>query len=317
MGSLYKRGKTWWLKYYHNGKCIRESSGTSKKMVAKKLLERKEGEIAEGKLPSILFENVTFDELAKDFLRDYLINQKKSLDRARLSVSHLMVEFVGIKAISITTPKVQLYVSNRMKWTCKDCGHRFHFNDEWYCPKCSGKEIKKGAANATINRELSALRRMLNLGAKQTPPKVNRVPYIPMLKENNTRKGFFEHQEFLALRENMPDYLRPFITFGYKVGWRDKEIASLKWGENVDLANGIVTLKVGETKNDEARTVYLDPELKELFDELWEKRKRSCKIIPYVFPNKSGKGPIVNIRKAWNCACQKAKLGFGYRTSLL
>jgi len=39
---------------------------------------------------------------------------------------------------------------------------------------------------------------MLNIGAKQTPPKVNRVPYIPLFKENNVKKGFFEHAEFLA-----------------------------------------------------------------------------------------------------------------------
>jgi hypothetical protein len=29
----------------------------------------------------------------------------------------------------------------------------------------------------------------------------DRVPYIPMLKENYARKGFFEHAEFMALRE--------------------------------------------------------------------------------------------------------------------
>ena len=49
--------------------------------------------------------------------------------------------------------------------------------------------LENDAANGTINRELAALKRMLNLGAKQTPPIVNRVPYIPLLKENNTRKG--------------------------------------------------------------------------------------------------------------------------------
>lgn len=102
---------------------------------------------------------------------------------------------------------------------------------------------------------------MLNLGAKQTPPKVNRVPYIPMLKENNVRKGFFEHDEFQRLRDALPVYLKPFVTFGYKVGWRDQEIEGLTWS-NVDQKNGIVTLKVGETKNGEARTVYLDDELR-------------------------------------------------------
>ena len=84
----------------------------------------------------------------------------------------------------------------------------------------------------------------------------------------------------------------------------------------MDRASGIVTLKVGETKNDEARTVYLDEELKALLEEQWENRKRVHKITPYVFPNKSGDGSIVNFRKAWNQACRKAKLGYGYRISV-
>ena len=38
---------------------------------------------------SILFEKVYFDEIAEEFLTDYLINNNKSLDRAELSVKHL------------------------------------------------------------------------------------------------------------------------------------------------------------------------------------------------------------------------------------
>ena len=46
---------------------------------------------------------------------------------------------------------------------------------------------------------MSALKRVLNLGAQKTPPEADRVPHIKMLKENNVRKGFFEHVDFLAL----------------------------------------------------------------------------------------------------------------------
>jgi len=40
----------------------------------------------------------------------------------------------------------------------------------------------------------------------------NILLYIPMLKENNARKGFFEHGEFIAFRNALPDYFKPVIT---------------------------------------------------------------------------------------------------------
>ena len=281
MGMIYKRGNTWWIKYYRNGKCFRESSGTTKKMVAKKLMDRREGEIAQGKIPGIQFEKVTFDELAEDFLRDYRINQKKSLKRAERSVAKLNETFEGLMATGITTVRINQYIENR---------------------------LSEGAANATINRELSALKRILNLGREQTPPLVDRLPYIPMLKENNARKGFFEHGEFLALRDALPHYLKDFITFAYKTGWRISEIAKLTW-KQVDRKQGIVRLEVGETKNDEARTIYLDPELKEIFQDRWAKRPN---LLPYVFLNRSETDRVKRFDKAWKNACNDANINLKY-----
>ena len=66
MGSIYKRGNTYWIQYYRNGKAYQESSRSKKKMVARKLLEQREGDIAKGKIPGIHFDRITFDELVKD-----------------------------------------------------------------------------------------------------------------------------------------------------------------------------------------------------------------------------------------------------------
>jgi integrase len=250
-------------------------------MVAQKLLERREGEIAQGKMPSIIFEKVTFEELAEDFLRDYRINQKKSLVRAERSVNHLKKFFENYKATQIVTSRINEYVEMR---------------------------LEEEAANATINRDLSALKRMLNLGFRQTPPKVERMPYIPMLRENNVRKGFFEHSDFLAFRDAMPDCMKGFVTFGYKTGWRFSEITNLTW-ERVDRKEGIVRLEPGETKNQEGRTLFMDAELQEVINKQWESRKRNGKLSPLVFPSRDGKSPIGDYRGWWDSACKKAGIG--------
>jgi len=310
MGSIYKRGNVYWIKYYRNGKPYRESSESKKEADAKRLLKKREGEISQGKLPGIYFEKVRFDELAEDLLTDYLINGQRC-EAIKCRLIHLKRAFEGMRVVDITTSQIRAYIEDRMKWTCRECGGRFEAQDQ--CPQCGSDDLKSGAANATINRELAALKRMLNLGAQQTPPQVDRVPYIPLLKENNVRKGFFEHGDYLALRDALPSYLKPFVTFAYKVGWRDTEISGLTW-KQVDLEKGIVRLEVGETKNDEGRTVYLDDELKELFNQQWEARKKDGRLTPYVFPNGDGYSPIKYFRGAWNTACREAGLGYGYKS---
>ena len=147
-----------------------------------------------------------------------------------------------------------------------------------------------------------------HIGAKQTPPRVDKVPYIHMLKENNFRKGFFEHDQFLALRDAMPGHLKGFVTFGYKVGWRISEISNLTWSQ-VDLKQGIVRLEAGETKNHEARTVYLDDELQEIFGQQRKLRKKLGTTLPYVFLNHDGTDRVKRFDKAWRTACKKAKIG--------
>jgi len=270
MGSTYKRGDIFWIKYYRHGKPYRESTHTNKITKAQKLLKKREGEIAEGKLPGFYFDKVTFNQLAEDFLTDYRINVRDTLSKAERSVKYLKEFFGGMKATEVTTDKVKTYIEKRME-------------DEM--------------SNASINRELAALKRMFHLGAQCTPPKVNLIPYIPMLKESNVRKGFFENGEYLALREALPEDLRPIITFGYHSGWRKAEILGLTW-DKVDLKEGTLRLDPGETKNEEGRTLYMNDELLEEMHKLQANRHIGC---PYIF-HREGK-PIAGFRKAWAKAC--------------
>ncbi len=275
MGSIYKRGEVFWIKYYRNGKPYRESSHSDKITHAQRLLRKREGEISEGKLPGIHFDKVTFDELANDFLTDYTINMRDTIDKAERLVRYLKKTFEGMRATDITTAKIKDHIERRME---------------------------SNLSNASINRELAALKRMFHLAAECTPPKVSMIPYIPMLKESNVRKGFFEHQEYKALKGVLPEDLKTVITFGYHSGWRKMEVLDLMW-DKVDLKEGTARLDPGDPKNEEGRTLYMEEELLEEMKNLHAKRHLGC---PYVF-HRNGQ-PIKDFRGAWKTACIKAGL---------
>ena len=280
-GMIYKRGNIYWLKYYDHGKPIFESTRTTKITEAQKLLKRRLGDIANGKPAGVTFDRVRFDDLANDFIT-YRRTQKgeKSGRDAEVRAKPLKAFFGGLKVPKVTTSKVRKYVEKRQA---------------------------EGFANATINRELAALKCMLRLGAKETPPRVDRVAYIEMLPENNARKGFFQHEDFLRLRDALPSYMQPFVTFAYKSGWRWREMAGLTWND-IDLERGTAWLDPERSKTKDGRTFFFDSELAEIFEALATKKQG-----PYVFQNNGE--PILNFRRAWNRACRGAGLGYGYKVS--
>ena len=61
--------------------------------------------------------------------------------------------------------------------------------------------LKDGAAPATLNRELAALKRMYRLGLRHGL--VATMPYISLLTEHNVRKGFFELDQFREILKKL------------------------------------------------------------------------------------------------------------------
>jgi integrase len=284
MGSIYDRGGLKWIKYYHKGEPIRESSGSRNEADARKLLKRRLGEISIGRFIGPDADKVTIRELSEDYKNDYRVNGKKSLDKAHRSVNHLLAFFGDGRAHHIGADIVRKYVSQR---------------------------LEDKAANATINRELAALKRMFNLGIEAE--KIYRKPHISMLQEDNVRTGFFEYSQFVVLRDVLPDYFKGAATFAYYTGWRKREIFSLKWNQ-VDLNARSVRLDPGTTKSGDGRVIILHGELLEAIKEQWDRRKVAeipghspTLLCPYVF-HRNGK-PIADIRDVWQNACLAAGLG--------
>jgi integrase len=239
------------------------------------MLRRREGD-ATNILPPRT-ERVRFEELAQDLVNEYQANQRKSFVWARRRIEqHLKPFFGGLRAVDITTEHIYAYGVRRQE---------------------------QGASNASVNRELAALKRMFNLAARMTPPKVARVPYIPMLKERNVRTGFFDHEEYLALRTQLPNHVKPVLTFGYYTGARVGEILALRWHQ-VDLKARTVNLEPGTTKNDQPRTIPLTGELRETLRMQKAIRDASFPECEYVF-FRSGKR-IGSFHVSWKSACKRA-----------
>ena len=78
LGSIYKRGQTYWIKYSVKSQIFRESSHSKNAADAERLLRRRVGEIGLGKFSGIAHERVTMGELFDDLIDDYKINRRKT-----------------------------------------------------------------------------------------------------------------------------------------------------------------------------------------------------------------------------------------------
>jgi integrase len=274
LGRIFKRGSVYWIAYYHRGKEYRESSESESESQAKKLLKKRLGEIGTGKLIGPTEERVTFEELTEGLLRDYQVNKRKAVKIIEYPIKHLKVSFGLYKAFDLTTDRINAHIARRQQ---------------------------EGAKNATINRELAALKRMFSLAVQAG--KLSSKPYISTLEENNARQGFLDHGSFLALKENLPEHLKDPVTFLYYSGWRVSEMRALEW-RDVDLAGKVIRLRPEISKNKDGRLLPIKGELLEIIERARQKRLLSCLTVFH----DSGQ-PIGSFRKAWKTAAVAAGLG--------
>jgi integrase len=309
MGELKLRGRVWWVRYYRDGRRYEESSGSAKEGDARRLLRLREGDVERGLPVSPKIGRLRFEEAAQDLINDYKTNGRKSLADVETRVTlHLAPYFTGRRMSAITTSDVRAYIAERRAETTSiRRSHTVKNVDGSVRHVPEERRAINGASNGEINRELTALKRMFRLALQAG--KLLAVPHIPMLKENNVRTGFFEREQFEAVRRHLPEYARPIVTFAYYTGWRiDSEVLTLQW-RHIDEAAGTVRLDPGTTKNDEGRVfVYsLVEELKRVVDD-----QRACatslrqrgRIVPWVF-HRDGQ-QVKSFRFAWKEACRAA-----------
>jgi integrase len=143
---------------------------------------------------------MTFDILAQGYLEDYVLQRYRALTTARARVEHLRRTFGGRLAETITADHIRSYQLLRRS---------------------------EGVEAATVSRETSILSRMFQLALRRG--QLDRMPLFPKrLQENPPRQGFFEHDEFLNVRAQLPEAYQDILDFAYYSGWRRNEIPGRK-----------------------------------------------------------------------------------------
>jgi integrase len=159
----------------------------------------------------------------------------------------------------------------------------------------------EGAQNATINREMAALKRMFRPGMYATPPKVLRLPKFPKLTEDNVRNGFLEDAHYSRLLEANPElWFRALVEMGRTYGWRINELLGLRVGQ-IDLDARTIRLDPGTTKNREGREVTMTGPVHALLSECIADKAPDKAV--FTWPD--GR-PVKDVRGAWANATKAA-----------
>jgi integrase len=225
-------------------------------------------------------------------IADYKQSGNKTTLHAKAQIEHGLRPYFGdMLAARVDTEEIET-------WICWRSSMRLR--------KAEGRETLQPAS---VNRELSLLRRAYQLGYERKPQLVDRIPPIKKLGENNVRKGFVAPEQYRRLLAELPEHLRGITCIAYHVANRKGELFRLEWSDvELDGNPPVFTLWPGETKNNDGRTLPILPgEMLEALRRLKAERDQKWPKAKHVFLNAEGEPLAYHMmRKVWDDACTRA-----------
>ena len=159
---------------------------------------------------------------------------------------------------------------------------------------------KQKVAPASVNREVSTLKRIFNLAIREDLANKNPCWKVEKLPENNERKRILSLEELDRLLAELPQHAKDIILADYFTGMRAGEVFDLTW-DKVDLNEGYIELEAEDTKTDEPRRIYYIEEVRDIFTRLNKVRHLDHN---HVFTYKGQ--PIKSIKTCFKNACRRA-----------
>jgi len=224
--SLVKRGNVWWDYVWMDGIRHAKSTGTANRRKAEIIARQFREELNDirRRVPQ-RNPDMTVGALAARFIADGMA-KPHALDR----LNHLLPFFSDLRVCDITSATVREYRQER---------HR-------------EKTIKE----ATVNRDLSVLRRLLYWAVEEGLIAATPLARLHMERERRTKRPVMSLREERLLLAKAPDHLRRIIRCALDTGMRRGEVLGQKW-EDVDFDNRILHVTHSKTPEGEARDVPL------------------------------------------------------------
>ena len=154
---------------------------------------------------------------------------------------------------------------------------------------------------ATVNRMMALMKRIYNLAVREDMAPKNPCWKVTMLKEENRRDRTLTPEEFERLKEEPPEHITQIVTVAYYTGMRRGEILNLTW-EKVNMKVGFIDLEPKDTKTSEARRLYFNDVLWDIFRKQYARKDKTRYVFTY------GGRPLKDIKEGFKNALEKAKI---------
>jgi integrase len=230
--SLYKRGTIWWYKFEFSGQCIRESSKSTSKTVARDAEFSRRRQLEES-FNSIKPRKVSprFSVASNDWLNTRTAIAPATERSYKLAISRLKKDFGGQLLCDITADDLAAYQVYRKR---------------------------EKVSNRTVNIELGVLRSIFRRHRMWEAI----APDVTFLKESDSPGRAItadeERRMLDAASKSRCRSLYPVIMVAINTGMRSNEIRNLTWGQ-VDFLGRSLIVGKSKTAAGSGRAIPLNP----------------------------------------------------------
>jgi integrase len=282
--SVYKRGRIYWYDFWFRGHRVRESTSLTNKLAAQHAEAIRKAELAEGRAgivrqkPIPNFEDFVTNEFLPLSEKQHQAHPRTH-ERYRESAKPLVAFLGKLQLDAMSTAGVEKFKVTR------------------------SSEV----SFATVNRDLAALRLILNLALREEYITKNPVKGIRFLDEGPGRMRIVSHEEQQRYLEAASSVLRDVATLIVETGMRPEEVFTIT-KENLHLDRDYVFVSSGKTAFARRNVPLTDATINILKRRLAEAKGS------FLFPRRGDPNkPLTTVRKAHHEALRVANINPPFR----